>query len=331
MYNALYDSDDSSSSRRRESSSSRGSEEIENEVATLPLNQMVESPKRRTSQGLPSASKSNTFDIPSYEDLSVARTDEETVLEVVYGEDFERKIGAWGFPRFEVTVRPPDIDPERIGSQLKLSVQLSKKYPYIPPVIILNDVKGLSKDEKKELNRELNLRAADLAAIGSVMIVELVQTAENYLVEHNHDPTMSAWEQMKAREEMEKANELKAEQEIDRIMNSISSFPNDTSPQHSSHHNKVSFQNYLTAMPTDRSSFEIERELARQREAIEAAQISRLQHVQSSNAKLAVRRDDLEDDTDEDDYIDFDQNLAADRTRSRYEADFLELGILVRI
>ena len=56
--------------------------------------------------------------IPSYEDLSASRADEETVLAAVYGEDFQRHRGVWGYPRLEVKVFPPDVSPERIGSKL---------------------------------------------------------------------------------------------------------------------------------------------------------------------------------------------------------------------
>jgi len=56
--------------------------------------------------------------VPSYEDLSTSRADEETVLATVYGEDFQRHRGVWGCARLEVKVSPPDVDPEHIGSQL---------------------------------------------------------------------------------------------------------------------------------------------------------------------------------------------------------------------
>ena len=60
----------------------------------------------------------STVHIPSYEDLSSARADEETVLNVVYEHDFRKYAGVWGCPRFEIDIRPPDIEKERIGSEL---------------------------------------------------------------------------------------------------------------------------------------------------------------------------------------------------------------------
>lgn len=57
--------------------------------------------------------------IPSYENLSVSRADEETVLQAVYGdEEYRREVGLSGLPRLEVDVRPPDVSPERVGSKL---------------------------------------------------------------------------------------------------------------------------------------------------------------------------------------------------------------------
>jgi hypothetical protein len=54
--------------------------------------------------------------IPSYEDLSVARADEETVLAAVYGDDFSRDDGIGGVARLSVHCRPPDVD--RVGCEL---------------------------------------------------------------------------------------------------------------------------------------------------------------------------------------------------------------------
>jgi hypothetical protein len=67
---------------------------------------------------LPPPAKQHNIHIPSYEDLSTSRADEETVLQAVYAQDFRRQVGVWGCARLEVDVRPPDIDPEQIGSHL---------------------------------------------------------------------------------------------------------------------------------------------------------------------------------------------------------------------
>ena len=56
--------------------------------------------------------------IPSYEDLSVSRADEITVLEAVYGEEFRCVEGVWGCKRLEVDVSPPDIPAAQIGCRI---------------------------------------------------------------------------------------------------------------------------------------------------------------------------------------------------------------------
>lgn len=60
---------------------------------------------------------SNT-NVPSYEDLSLCRADEETVLSAVYGDDFFREDGVWGCSRLNVHVRPPDLQKKNIGCEL---------------------------------------------------------------------------------------------------------------------------------------------------------------------------------------------------------------------
>lgn len=54
--------------------------------------------------------------VPSYEDLSMSRVDEETVLMAVYGNDFTSEEGVWGCARLNVHCRPPDTD--NVGCEL---------------------------------------------------------------------------------------------------------------------------------------------------------------------------------------------------------------------
>lgn len=271
--------------------------------------------------------------IPNYEDLSSQRIDEETVLSAVYGQDFSKVQGAWGAPRLEVNVSPPDLDPEKIGCKLKLSVLLGKKYPYVVPTIEIKDVKGLSKNEQAALVKSLRQRAFELAEVGSVMVCELVQVAEDFLLDHNIDPTMSAWEQMKAREAKEKADEEREKTEItenqsfdanSRSMTVIDEFGSQPENIRS-----------LTA------TADLERELARQTEAIAANRRRKNQGntfnpneeaESTTHASLfGVNEDDNEDDfSGFDDNSDDDGALAPLSGSSRYKADFIELGVLGR-
>lgn len=272
--------------------------------------------------------------IPSYEDLSSNRADEETVLGAVYGPDFSKVEGAWGATRLEVNVRPPDLDAEKVGSTLTLSVQLSKKYPYVVPTIETKDVKGLSKNEQSSLTNKLRNRASELAEVGSVMVCELVQVAEDYLLDHNIDPSMSAWEQMKAREAKEKAEEER--EQINIIENQ--SFETNSRSMAVNDEFGSQQENIIRSFT---ATADLERELERQTEAIVANRrrktqgniiISNEEAESTANASLfGANEDDNEDGFsgyDDDSYDD--GALAPLSGSSRYKADFIELGILGR-
>ncbi|CAJ1930603.1 unnamed protein product [Cylindrotheca closterium] len=270
--------------------------------------------------------------IPSYEDLSSHRVDEETVLGAVYGPDFSKAEGAWGSTRLEVNVRPPDLDTDKIGSTLTLSVQLGKKYPYVVPVIEIKNVNGLSKNEQSSLVKHLRGRASELAEVGSVMVCELVQVAEDYLLDHNTDPSMSAWEQMKAREAKEKAEEEREQR------NSMENQSFETNSHSMTVTDEVGSQpdNIRTFTP----AADLERELARQTEAI--AENRRRKHqgnLLNPNQEaestthvflFGVNEDDNEDDFSYDDDSYNEGALAPLSGSSRYKADFIELGVLGR-
>lgn len=288
--------------------------------------------------------------IPSYEDLSSSLADEKTVLQAVYGEDFHQSAEVWGFPKWQVRVRPPNYDKQdKIWSQLILQVQLTKQYPYVVPAIEVRDVKGgLNKQELSELLAQLQQRASELATSGSVMMVELVQIAEDYLVDHDHDPTLSAWEQMKAREAVEQQNEKAAQEEMTRL---IMMDQSESAVRESS----TAGSPLATMRPrtSGKDDLMIEKELLRQREALEAARVLRLENVNDAllldsggvgaplnqtdgDESRANRTDDDDDDNDDDLFWDNNNSselvngMDAGATTSRYLADFVEMGVLGR-
>lgn len=250
--------------------------------------------------------------IPSYEDLSTSRADEETVLMAVYGSDFTRLTGAWGCPKLQVIVRPPDSDV--CHSELTLSVQLGKQYPYVVPTVELLNVKGPSKQEQATLLTKMQDRMQELATSGTVMVIELVQLAEDFLLEHNQDPTLSAWEQMKARE----AKEKQAQQDIERQWLEQSSSKRNTSFV-------ASPLEHFEAVASD-----VQRELVRQREAIDAAkrqQGTGDDDMPRKGFSDVLDEENLSDDDEFDEHVERNPNLDSN---SRYQTDFIELGILGR-
>lgn len=307
-------------------------------------------------QSLPSAPNGSNVVVPSFEDLSLCRSDEETVLLAVYGPDFSRKEGAHGrATRLNVHVRPPDTNQDHVGTQLTLSLKLQKEYPYVMPTIQLKRVVGLTNAERAELLDLVEKRAKQLSQIGSVMMVELVQVTEDFLLEHNRDPNMSAWEEMKAREEKEKEQERLLEQqqqaEINRLLNRSNSplssnrnlireAPSDLSAGAKS---PVSMRD-LALATNEVASSDIKRELARQLGALEDARRIKEQSqgalyqdtgllVETAEAQLSGDFDGADDYSDDaldndDDLLYHGENLGG--ASGRYQTDFIELGVLGR-
>lgn len=67
---------------------------------------------------LASDSSESSNEDKCYEDATTQREDEETVLAAVYGDDYYKEDGVWGYPILCVHVRPPDIEEKRIGTEL---------------------------------------------------------------------------------------------------------------------------------------------------------------------------------------------------------------------
>lgn len=277
---------------------------------------------RQTGRG-----KERDLPVPSYEDLSLTRIDEETVLNAVYGDDFSKRNGPWGSSILCVKVRPPDTEPSKIGSQLTLTVQPGKKYPYVPPMIEFQDVKGLGISEQAKLKRQLNDRCKELSSIGSVMVCELVQLTEDFLFSHNNDPTMSAYDQMKAREEQEMKIKLEKERTLHSFMNLTDDNSSPSRIIDDSQHSKG-------ARPMDSiENDKIQKELDRQQAALMRA--SEEEYSQNDD-EVGYGVDFSFDDEEDEDGDDDDQNyqlidpLEKGGILSRYKSDFIELEELGR-
>lgn len=346
FFAVLRDDDDD------DSSSSSTSDENQPSTTSRPSNQAsIRSSTTHTTTTTPHqhASSDST---PSHEDLSSIRVDEETVLEAVYGEDFSKSEGVWGCPVLRVRVRPPDVEPRLIGSRLTLVVQLTKQYPYVVPQIDLHDVQGLSPDEARELRHLLRDRATELARTGSVMGIELVQVAEDYLLLHNQDPNLSAWEQMKVREAAQ-LRETQAQEDL--IMARLvqrqgDDGPSVTSATRGSHsQSRVTFRDdsevrtynedgEVGGVHPEHHKAAIERELLRQQEAFESARkvrtrsdVAASKHQASDGRMNEDHVNEQDDEDDEDVDYDMDENAAvAISGASRYNSDFIELGVLGR-
>ena len=284
-----------------------------------------------------------TDDQPAnFEDLSSYRADEAVVLRAVYGDgDFTEEEGVWGCARFNVAIRPPDTAPENVGSEFILSAQLAKKYPYVAPALELRDVRGLTRKEQGEVLALLNAKAHGCAATGSVMMCEVIQVAEDYLLEHNKDPTRanrSAWEEMKEREAAEEEAERKQHKEQEAYRMKLL---DDSSNQHRGRYELSSVDKSGDgAEMTAAAAMEAERELQKQMETLDAAfaDRKRMKKLQSDFIDEEEEDQSVAESID-DDFMDEDSDVGQDEaepgttmisTASRYKSDFIELGLLGR-
>ena len=210
-----------------------------------------------------------------------------------------------------------------------LAVQLGKRYPYVAPAMKLESVKGLKEEEETELLNLLGSRARSLARIGSVMVCELVQLCEEYLLSHNKDPAlakMSAWEQMKAREEEERRTAQEKEDNMHLIFEVTKRTETSSSKQET--------------RPDDSNAEKIKIELARQMEALDIAEEGRRKLRKTElNGHNEDDEDEFNDENilNDDDYgeeeDDFDMYCTGPSNltfSSRYESDFVEMGLLGR-
>ncbi len=191
----------------------------------------------------------------------------------------------------------------------RLKVQLVKKYPLISPSIEFDNVKGLNKKKQKEIIKQLKQKCRSLT--GFPMVCELVQCVEAFLVANNSDPTVSAWDQMNAREEMDK----KVAQEDERkLLEEAHHHHSRTTGEHNSHSmNDIEKEN-------------INREFERQIEALKADE-DRRQSKMNLDFDYSSENDASFDDDDDFDFDDaFNNNDAS--SSSRYKNDFIELDFL---
>jgi translation initiation factor 2-alpha kinase 4 len=292
--------------------------------------------------------KNKTFEahevvrVPNYEDLSVARSDEVLVLQAVYENDFSQTVGTWNCPRLRVQVKPPDVD--QVWCSLTLSVQLTKQYPYVSPSLELLDVKGLSSTEQKELLQQLKDKAQELASSGTVMVIELVQVAEDYLQQHNQDPTISAYDQMKAREQQQREQQRALERQLRLAMEEGTSATRTLLEEERSS-TTTRFKDPPPHPGMNLVPEELQKEMDRQRQAIDLAarRFTTTTERQSSSGdtphlsgeqEAPAAADDDDDDEDDDDYdggydLQDEEGRVTDN-RSRYMTDFIELGVLGR-
>ena len=195
-----------------------------------------------------------------------------------------------------------------------MKVQLVKRYPYIPPTIEFDNIKGLDRKDQKTLLAQIQKNCRSLAESGLVMVCELVQLVEDFLLTHNKDPTNtnSAWDQMNAREEEKKKVDQEKELSLDMLCEDYDD----------SQHNN----NNIDKEEEER----IQKECARQMEALRVAEDRRRR--QNSGEYHTDESDEESFPFDEDDDLEYEESYSDNElpSSSRYRGDFYELKTLGR-
>ena len=278
------------------------------------------------------------------EDLSLQRHDEETVLSAIYGKDFRVEEGAWNCPTYRIRIRPAsDVtdhggsvepehrrpnphDPNKIETnscEVTLKMQLNQKYPHSKPLIQITDTVNVFNHQLAELLRLLQAKATECSERGYVMGLELGQIVESYLVD--------LLEKRKA-DELRRQNDI-VKQKVD----FAADFEN--SLQIGDLENKRISDECLID-PSQDIDVDTQREIARQMEALDEAARARMERRQQrkgiSGRVLSTIEDGNEEDDDAGDLAALDTfistavdpNDTSSNSWSRYQTDFVELGVL---
>lgn len=280
------------------------------------------------------------------EDLSLQRHDEETVLSAIYGDDFTLESGAWNCPLYKLRIRPASdvtdqhLEPHKVPNphnpiegqlkscELTLNIQLNQKYPYSVPLIQITNAVSLSSQQISELLALLQARAKELAQAGVVMGWEMGQVVEGYLV----DVVERRKREGKKREEDMKKKVLDFDVDSSRL---------DSGDEYYSRGDSTMIMSPAPA-DFDMLDADTQREVSRQREALDTAAQLRKQRRQLARGgilpTIADKHEDDEDDdgSDADDILqlpkgydlDGDTEQQGGNVFSRYQTDFVEIAHL---
>ncbi len=209
----------------------------------------------------------------------------------------------------------------------RLNIQLGKRYPYLAPNVVLMNVLGLSVTEQADLLNQLNDRCQELSRIGSVMVCELVQLTEDFLFSHNVDPTMSAYDAMKAREEKERKLQIEKEKKLHSFMDVTDE---NLSQRRRSDISRSGHSSKNVAFDSEANE-RIQRELDRKYAALNDSRCD-TENEGSSLVGLQSSFDAGEDEDDDSDEgsFQFDEPADGKGSNSRYTSDFIELGMIGR-
>jgi len=129
-------------------------------------------------------------------------------IQAIYDKDYESKqipkLAAFTeniIHIFTIRIIPAVSQSEDIYTSLILRISISKSYPNVSPILVYDDVKGLTEKEENELKTLLDTIMKN--RLGSTMLHDIISEALYYIGEHNKRPS-SLYDGMKEREQREK-------------------------------------------------------------------------------------------------------------------------------
>ena len=138
--------------------------------------------------------------------------DELEALAAIYGDDFVVHRSKAGIPfEYKLHVVPTTDTAEGVYCEVCMVIRIAKQYPKNPSRYSIEQVKGLSDEEVKDLERLLKEKSEECANEGSVSVFEAQQITSDFLIDHNSKP-LTFHEEMEQRVRLEKeAKELEDE------------------------------------------------------------------------------------------------------------------------
>ncbi|KAH8293934.1 hypothetical protein KR054_006754 [Drosophila jambulina] len=129
------------------------------------------------------------------------QTQELEVIKAIFGGDVEdlrpqTNAAVWKPTDIKILLTPLRDSSNGLEAYVctKLHVTCPSKYPKVPPKIMLEESKGMSDQLLEALLNQLQAQSQELR--GEVMIYELAQTVQAFLLEHNKPPKGSFYDQM---------------------------------------------------------------------------------------------------------------------------------------
>nr|XP_047139255.1 eIF-2-alpha kinase GCN2-like isoform X2 [Hydra vulgaris] len=140
------------------------------------------------------------------EDWREMQTEEIEAIQAIYMDDYVNYSEGNGSPEIVLKLTPlQSVVGKDVHARVDLRVLFTTRYPYDPPVLKLENAKGISNENLKQLFGNLNKMALSLC--GEVMVLQLAHHVQEFLHSQNV-PSLSFHDQMLANQKKQETMEL---------------------------------------------------------------------------------------------------------------------------